>query len=130
MSSHLFASVLARLKQLTDSSTDVQLARALGVSPQTLSSWKIRDSVPYSLCVEIARQYACSLDWLLLGEHGSNRTQGTDESWEDDMLARLRTLSLADRQATLHYIKDKQRIQELEEKLDALAIHVPVANQL
>lgn len=129
MSSHLFASVLARLKQLTDSSTDVQLARALGVSPQTLSSWKIRDSVPYSLCVDIARQYACSLDWLLLGERGSNRALGSDEGWEDDMLARLRTLSLADRQATLHYIKDKQRIQELEEKLDALAIHVSVANQ-
>jgi hypothetical protein len=37
----------------------------------------------------------------------------------------LRSLSFADREATLLYIKDKQRIQELEKKLDALAYREP-----
>ncbi|MCI0911250.1 helix-turn-helix domain-containing protein [Pseudomonas putida] len=123
MSSRFFASVLTRLKQITQSESDAQLARALGVSPQTLSSWKVRDSIPYSLCVDIARQHACSLDWLLMGERG--RTLHTAEGWEDDMLERLRSLSCADREATLLYIKDKQRIQELEKKLDALAYRLP-----
>ncbi|WAB99911.1 MULTISPECIES: helix-turn-helix domain-containing protein [Pseudomonas] len=123
MSSRFFASVLTRLKQITQSESDAQLARALGVSPQTLSSWKVRDSIPYSLCVDIARQHACSLDWLLMGERG--RTLHTAEGWEDDMLERLRSLSRTDREATLLYIKDKQRIQELEKKLDALAYRLP-----
>ncbi|MFJ4110323.1 helix-turn-helix domain-containing protein [Pseudomonas sp. NPDC089758] len=123
MSSRFFASVLTRLKQITQSESDAQLARALGVSPQTLSSWKVRDSIPYSLCVDIARQHACSLDWLLMGERG--RTLHTAEGWEDDMLERLRSLSRTDREATLLYIKDKQRIQALEKKLDALAYRLP-----
>lgn len=127
MSSHLFVSVLARLKSLTGSDTDVQLAKALGVSPQTLSSWKMRDSIPYSLCVDVARQHGCSLDWLLLGERESGRAVQEGDGWEDDMLKRMRSLSLADRQATLLYIKDKQRIQELQQQLDELAERIPIA---
>lgn len=120
MSSEFFASVLARLKQLTGSNTDVQLARALGVSPQTLSSWKVRASVPYSICVELARKNACSLDWLLLGE-GTLGAQADDHThWENEALECLRSLSLTDRQAALLYMKDKQRLQELERKLDRL----------
>ena len=121
MSSDFFTAVLSRLKQLTGTSTDVQLARALGVSPQTLSSWKVRASVPYALCVELARQNACSLDWLLLGE-GVLASQVDDAAdWETDALDCLRCLSLVDREAALLFIRDKQRLQELERKLDMLA---------
>jgi len=127
MSSHLLVSVLDRLKSLTASDTDAQLAKALGVSPQTLSSWKIRDSIPYSLCVDVAQKHACSLDWLLLGERSSERAVLVGDGWEDDMLKRMRSLSLADRQATLVYIKDKQRIQELQQQLDELAERVSLA---
>ncbi|MBF8744933.1 transcriptional regulator [Pseudomonas putida] len=124
MSSVFFASVLLRLKQLTGTNTDVQLARALNVSPQTLSSWKMRASIPYSLCVELARQNACSLDWLLLGEGTlANHTDGQSD-WESAALDDLRSLSLADRQAALLFIKDKQRLQELERRLDRLASSV------
>lgn len=117
MSSHLFASVLARLKLLTGSDTDVQLARALAVSPQTLSSWKVRDSIPYSLCIDLARQHGCSLDWLLLGEHDDSRATESQDSWQSDMLDRLRQLSHSDRQSVLLYIDDKQRIRQLEQQL-------------
>ena len=73
MSTNVLASVLARLKLLTATESDAELSRALAISPQTLSSWKVRDSVPYSLCIDVARQYACSLDWLLLGEPEHHR---------------------------------------------------------
>ena len=128
MSSHLFASVLARLKLLTGSDTDVQLARELKVSPQTLSSWKVRDSIPYSLCVDLARQHGCSLDWLLLGERNDSRAVGSQDSWQNDLLGRLCELSHSDRQSVLLYIEDKQRIRQLERQLQELTKHASAAH--
>ncbi|MBO9552527.1 helix-turn-helix domain-containing protein [Pseudomonas sp.] len=128
MSSRSFASVLARLKLLTCSDTDVQMARALEVSPQTLSSWKVRDSIPYSICVDLARQHGCSLDWLLLGERDDSRPADTQDSWENDILTRLRGLSQEDRQAVLLHIEDKQRIRQLERQLQELTRRMPAAH--
>lgn len=127
MSTHVLASVLARLKLLTATESDAELSRALAISPQTLSSWKVRDRVPYSLCIDVARQYACSLDWLLLGEPEHHRPRLEEDGWESDMLERLRTLSLADRQAVLLLVEDKQRIQQLERQLNALTSRLPDA---
>ncbi|WP_200627683.1 helix-turn-helix domain-containing protein [Pseudomonas sp. LAM2023] len=121
MSTHVLAAVLTRLKLLTGAKTDAELSRKLSISPQTLSSWKVRDSIPYSLCVDLARQHGCSLDWLLLGEAAPVTTALHDADWEQDVLTRLRTLAPADRQAILLLIKDKQRIQQLEQQLNALA---------
>ncbi|QXH45170.1 helix-turn-helix domain containing protein [Pseudomonas xanthosomatis] len=121
MSTHTLASVLARLKVLTSTHTDAELSRALSISPQTLSSWKMRDSIPYSLCVEIARKHDCSLDWLLLGEPGAQAPDGNDAAWEHELLAQLRALPVADRRAVTLVVRDKQRIQQLQQQLDALA---------
>jgi len=121
MSTYVLAAVLTRLKILTGAQSDAELSRALSVSPQTLSSWKMRDSIPYSLCVDTARHYACSLDWLLLGDALKSPAGLGDAGWEGDMLERLRMLSPSDRQAILLLIKDKQRIQQLEQKLSELA---------
>ncbi|WBM31071.1 MULTISPECIES: helix-turn-helix domain-containing protein [Pseudomonas] len=121
MSTHVLAAVLTRLKLLTGAQSDADLSRALSVSPQTLSSWKVRDSIPYSLCIEIARQHACSLDWLLLG-HGEQAPASRGlTGWEADVLERLRALSPSDRQAILLFIEDKQRIRQLEQRLSELA---------
>lgn len=125
MSTHVLASVLDRLKRLTATESDAELSRALSISPQTLSSWKVRESIPYSLCVDIARQYACSLDWLLLGKPERHCVCQGNEGWECDILERLRTLSQADRQAVLLLIQDKQRIQQLEQQLSALTRQLP-----
>ncbi|WP_426811207.1 helix-turn-helix domain-containing protein [Pseudomonas sp. WOUb67] len=127
MSTHVLAAVLTRLKLLTGAQSDADLSRALSISPQTLSSWKVRDSIPYSLCIEIARQHACSLDWLLLGEVEQRPARQGETGWEFDMLDRLRTLSPCDRQAILLLIKDKQRIRQLEQQLSELTRHLPKA---
>lgn len=121
MNSQLLTPVLARLKLLTGSDTDVQLARAMKVSPQTLSSWKVRDSIPYSLCVDLASQHGCSLDWLLLGKHDDSLAVQGQNDWESDMLDRLRELSHTDRQSVQLHIEDKQRIRQLERQLQDLA---------
>ena len=120
MSTHVLAAVLTRLKLLTGAQSDAELSRALSVSPQTLSSWKVRDSIPYSICIDIARQHACSLDWLLLGQVKQATTGPDHVDWECEILERLRTLSPNDRQSILLFIKDKQRIQQLEKQLSEL----------
>ncbi|GLO15762.1 hypothetical protein PPUJ20028_43480 [Pseudomonas putida] len=127
MSTHVLAAVLTRLKLLTGANSDAELSRALSISPQTLSSWKVRDSIPYSLCVDLARQHACSLDWLLLGDVDQHPTTQRETGWECEMLERLRSLSSSDRQAILLLIKDKQRIQQLEQQLSELNNHLPNA---
>nr|WP_314482667.1 helix-turn-helix domain-containing protein [uncultured Pseudomonas sp.] len=113
-------SVLARLKEITGTRTDAELSRLLAISPQTLSSWKVRDSIPYSFCIEMAMRYACSLDWLLLGRPQHTGVEPDQVNWESDVLNRLRTLSVADRHAILLLIKDKQRIQALEQLVSDL----------
>ncbi|QXH49752.1 helix-turn-helix domain containing protein [Pseudomonas fakonensis] len=120
MSTHSLTAVLARLKLMTSTQTDAELSRALSISPQTLSSWKVRNSIPYSLCVEMAQQHACSLDWLLLGEPDARSAAEGDDSWEHGILAQLRGLPPGDRQAVCLFIHDKQRIQQLERQLGAL----------
>lgn len=60
--------VIARLKEVLTVSTDAALAQALNVSPQTISKWRTRNSVPYPEAVFISFIRQVSLDYLLSGE--------------------------------------------------------------
>lgn len=60
--------VLLRLMSLFNVDNDSELARALNVNRQTLASWRKRDSVPYSICVNLSEERGISLDWLLTGK--------------------------------------------------------------
>ncbi|MVV49591.1 transcriptional regulator [Pseudomonas sp. PB120] len=118
--------VLARLKQITGTKTDASLSSALNISPQTLSSWKGRDSTPYSICVEIAQTRGISLDWLLLGEGPMLRlahTESPQESTtrENTMLASWRLLDENDRCAIENALEEKRRLRDLELKLSEMA---------
>ena len=44
---------------------DVDLARVLNTSSQTVSGWRQRNSVPLEKCVEIADEKGVLIDWLL-----------------------------------------------------------------
>lgn len=122
--------VLARLKQITGTKSDASLSSALQISPQTLSSWKGRDSTPYSLCVEIAQSRGVSLDWLLLGEgpilrhsaavNASELSQET-ATREDTILSMWRLLSEEDRYAIQNALEEKRRLREMELKLSEMA---------
>ena len=121
--------VLARLKQVTGTKTDVSLSSALKISPQTLSSWRGRDSTPYSLCVEIAQTRGISLDWLLLGEGPilrqpiTDSSEGNEESTtrENTILALWRLLGEDDRCAIQNALEEKQRLRDMELRLSEMA---------
>jgi len=121
--------VLARLKQVTGTKTDASLSSALQISPQTLSSWRGRDSTPYSLCVEIAQTRGISLDWLLLGEGPILRQTITDTSEtaqenttrENTILALWRLLDEKDRGAIQNALEEKQRLRDMELRLSEMA---------
>lgn len=121
--------VLARLKLITGTKTDASLSLALHISPQTLSSWKGRDSTPYSLCVDIAQTRGISLDWLLLGEGPVLRPTSTEPlegaaesaTRENAILAMWRLLDEDDRCAIQNALEEKRRLRDMELKLSEMA---------
>jgi hypothetical protein len=120
--------VLARLKQITGTKTDASLSTALQISPQTLSSWKGRDSTPYSLCVEIAQTRGISLDWLLLGEGPvlrqtvTNSSQADPQSTRENTILTLwRLLGEDDRCAIQNALEEKHRLRDMELRLCEMA---------
>lgn len=68
--------VLTRVAAAADVKNDAALARALGVSPQTLSSWRKRGTVPHEAVAAFAADNGFSLDYLLLGKGPSRRYDG------------------------------------------------------
>lgn len=129
MSSKKSQAVLSRLKLITGTKTDASLSSALQISPQTLSSWKGRDSTPYSLCVDIAQARGISLDWLLLGEgpilrpapeaHPDHDQESTTR--ENTILALWRLLNENDRCAIQNALEEKWRLRDMELKLSEMA---------
>lgn len=59
--------VLERVANITGAKNDSALARALSVTPQTVSSWRRRGTIPYEVIAAFAAQRLLSLNYLLLG---------------------------------------------------------------
>lgn len=70
------ASVLDRMHLVYGVKNDNQLGEALEVNRSTLGNWRARDSVPYTICVDLATARGISLDWLLTGEGPMRRGEG------------------------------------------------------
>lgn len=121
--------VLARMKQITGTKTDAALSSALKISPQTLSSWKGRDSTPYSICIDLAQATGVSLDWLLLGEGPMLRHSPADTDddtagrtlQESTVLAHWRLLKEEERVVVQSVLEDKRRLRDLELKLEQMS---------
>ncbi|MBD3657102.1 helix-turn-helix domain-containing protein [Marinobacter sp.] len=129
--------VLSRMKKLFSVEKDAELARALGISPQTLSSWRQRSAVPYALCVEYAKSQGASLDWLLYGEGdmmrdnaiNTHETRLSDASTpRDGLMAQitetLGKLTSEDLEDLLSEATKRQRLRELEQRFEHLQTHV------
>jgi len=70
-----FNEVYARMQDAVRFKNASALARSLDVTPQALSNYKKRHSMPTDLVVKFAAQHNLSIDWLLTGkgegpEHG------------------------------------------------------------
>lgn len=58
--------VIRRLKQLLGFKTDLELANLLGIKPNTLSSWKIRETLRYDKIIEVCKEHRIDLNELFL----------------------------------------------------------------
>jgi len=60
--------IIERIKLVTASKTDVQLALVLGVVQNTIAGWRRRKTVPWDLLVRVHHEYGADLNWLVLGQ--------------------------------------------------------------
>ena len=118
--------VLLRLMSLFNVDSDSELARALNVNRQTLASWRKRDSVPYSICKNIAERRGISLDWLLTGK-GEEEVLNVEPATEIFSQADLKMLELLNqldpevRRDLMRGAEEKQRVIEMEKQLKELS---------
>lgn len=127
--------VLQRLKEVLGAKSDSALAKALETTPQTLSSWKTRGSVPYAICVEISESHNVSLDWLIRGvtyrveetegsvrevreKSGDYETKLTPR--EKAVLALFNNLNPEQQKEVLRDAEEKQRITQMEAQMREL----------
>lgn len=68
--------ILSRLKKALKVRTDIELSNILGVQPNTISTWKKRDSLDYSLIISICELYKIDLNHLFLETEKSSVRSG------------------------------------------------------
>lgn len=78
MSSFDLDSILGRVASIAGVTKDSELAEVLGVTRQTLSKWKQRETIPYEKVIEFAISSDISLDNLLLGKEAHNKRSRVD----------------------------------------------------
>lgn len=116
--------VLSRLKAAYGVKSDVELAKRLGKTPQTVSTWKARDSVPYSICVQMAGEEGLSLDWLLTGKgpmrHDPQGGAPPLDRKDQMVLELFNALGEEDQREILHAAQEKKRLHQMMSELEAL----------
>lgn len=118
--------VLLRLMSLFNVDNDSELARVLNVNRQTLASWRKRDSVPYSICINIAEDRGVSLDWLLTGkgEEEVSKVESATQNFSQADLKMLELLNQLDpevRRDLMRGAEEKQRVIEMEKQIQELS---------
>jgi hypothetical protein len=129
--------VILRLKGLFGVDSDIALCKALNLSPQTVSSWKTRNKIPYAICVDVAEDYGVTLDWLLTGSgemyrqpkigHAKTNETATESAPNESLTSRQRavlelfaSLSEDDQREILRNVEKKKRLSELEKHYSEL----------
>lgn len=57
--------IIERMKQVTETKTDLELAAVLGIRSNTISTWRKRRSIPYEHLDHLAQAKSILLDWFL-----------------------------------------------------------------
>ena len=63
-----FSDVIERMKRAASLKNDSKVARVLGVTPQAISNYKKRGTIPADLVMKFGEIYGLSVDWLISGE--------------------------------------------------------------
>lgn len=66
--------VIDRLKKLLKLKTDIQLAELLNIKPNTISTWKKRNSLDYEAIISISELYELDLNEVFLNKRKSQNT--------------------------------------------------------
>ena len=94
-----FSQTLARLLQALDAASDAELARALGITPQSVSGARKRGEVPPAWIQACAAQTGVNAHWLFFGS-GPMRlpeaAEGELPSIQEDCETELITIPLAE----------------------------------
>lgn len=125
-----------RLHEVFGVKNDNQLGDALQVNRSTLGNWRSRDSVPYTICVDVALERGVSLDWLLTGEGamyreniGNAPAESADSPREQAMLALWRELDEDAQRDIQRHAEDKKRLKNMEMQLQELSAAVAALNR-
>jgi transcriptional regulator with XRE-family HTH domain len=59
--------VIKRLKIITNSNTDTELADKIGVTRQTVSVWRNKGNIRIDIIISACMKYNTSIDYILLG---------------------------------------------------------------
>lgn len=60
--------ILKRMLRAGEIKNSAHLARALNVTPQALSNYKKKGSMPFSLIVKFSKLFNVSIDWLIFNK--------------------------------------------------------------
>lgn len=64
--------LLKKLRFLLGLKNGYELANLIGVKPNTMSSWKVRDSIPYHRIVDLCKRYNIDLNELFFDNYAKN----------------------------------------------------------
>ncbi|RZJ65901.1 MAG: hypothetical protein EOO50_11580 [Flavobacterium sp.] len=94
--------VIDRLKKLLKLKTDIQLSEFLNIKPNTISTWKKRNSLDYEAIISISELYELDLNEVFL-----NKRKGSSLSSSTPLITRevmFQYASGADREALLEIV--------------------------
>jgi SOS-response transcriptional repressor LexA len=75
-----FKEFFDRLQRATDISSQMDLARALGLNRSAITQAKLRDAVPQKWVLTLARRYSLSPDWLEFGAGAARPGRPLDQA--------------------------------------------------
>jgi len=109
--------IFTRLKKVLNIRNDADLARLLSVTPNKLSVWKLRNTVPYEVLILFCREKGLPLEWVLTGESESEQVgRAAPDPYDpigDKILQMLKDMPDEKRRDVLKYAEEKKLLADL-----------------
>ncbi len=113
------AAILNRLYSVFAVQDDKALSVKLHEQPEALAKWREQGQVPYETSATVAEQQKISLKWIITG-FGDKHSTATIDRRMYIMNQLMEALPDQQQQEILAIIKEKERVNILERKIEAL----------
>lgn len=106
--SHFSIKSIERLKESLEISKDKELVEALGIKQNTLSTWKSRNTLDYSVIISFCEERGIDLNYIFLGvrSEGSPASELTDQDRISNLELNYKKLDLI---VSKMYIEKEQK---------------------